>query len=102
MADWHRVAAEADLKPETPLGLRIGDTQVMVVRLDDGIFAISDVCTHEYALLSEGFCEAGKIECPLHQACFDIRTGAALDAPAEVPVATYEVKIEGGAVFVRV
>jgi nitrite reductase/ring-hydroxylating ferredoxin subunit len=102
MADWHRVAAEADLKPETPLALRIGDTQVMVVRLEDGIFAINDVCTHEYALLSEGFCEEGRIECPLHQACFDIRTGAALNEPAEVPVATYQVKVEGGAVFVQV
>ena len=102
MADWHRVAVEADLKPETPLGVRIGETQVAVVRLEDGIYAVDDVCTHEYALLSEGFCEDGKLECPLHQACFDIRTGKALNEPAEVPVATYPTKVEDGAVFVQV
>ncbi len=101
MAQWHRVAAEADLKLDTPLGTRIGNVQIAVVRLADGIFAVNDVCTHEYALLSEGFCEEGKLECPLHQACFDIRTGAALNEPAEVPVATYKVKVEGGAVFVE-
>ncbi|WP_135465826.1 non-heme iron oxygenase ferredoxin subunit [Crenalkalicoccus roseus] len=102
MPDWHRVAEEADLKPETPLGVRVGDTQIALVRLEDGIYAVSDVCTHEYALLSEGFCEDGRLECPLHQACFDIRTGKALTEPAEVDLATYPVKVEDGAVFVRV
>ncbi len=102
MATWHRVADEAELKLDTPLGLRIGDQQIAVVRLDDGIYAINDVCTHEYALLSDGFCEDGKLECPLHQACFDIRTGAALNEPAEIPVATYNVKVENGEVFVEV
>jgi nitrite reductase/ring-hydroxylating ferredoxin subunit len=42
-----------------------------------------------------------RLECPLHQACFDIRTGAALNEPAEVPVATYPVKIEAGGVFIE-
>ena len=82
--------------------VRVGDVGIAVLRLEDGFFAISDVCTHEYALLSEGFCEEGKLECPLHQACFDIRSGAALDEPAEIPVATYKVKVEDGGVFVEV
>lgn len=102
MSEWHRVAAEADLQPETPLGVRVGDLQIAVVRLEDGIFAVNDVCTHEYALLSEGFCEDGRLECPLHQACFDIRTGRALTEPAVVDIATYPVKLEGGEVFVQV
>jgi nitrite reductase/ring-hydroxylating ferredoxin subunit len=102
MSEWHRVASEADLSLEAPLGVRVGDVQIAVVKLEDGIYAINDVCTHEFALLSEGFCEEGKLECPLHQACFDIRTGKALNEPAEVDVATYPVKVEGGAVFVQV
>ena len=101
MSEWHRVASEADLSLEAPLGVRVGDVQIAVVKLEDGIYAINDVCTHEFALLSEGFCEEGKLECPLHQACFDVRTGAALNEPAEVPVATYKVKVEGGEVFVE-
>ena len=102
MPEWHRVASEADLQLEAPLGVRVGDVQIALVRLEDGVYAINDVCTHEFALLSEGFCENGKLECPLHQALFDVRTGAALSEPAEVPVATYPVKVEGGAVFVQV
>jgi len=102
MAAWHRVAEEAKLKPNTPKGVRVGDVQIALVRLADGIFAVNDVCTHEYALLSDGYCEDGKLECPLHQACFDVRTGRALNEPAEVDVATYRVKVEGGAVFVEV
>ena len=101
MGEWHRVAAESDLAENTPLGVRIGDVQIAVVRLADGIYAINDVCTHEYALLSEGYCEEGKLECPLHQAMFDIRTGKALSEPAEIDVASYPVKTEGGAVFVQ-
>ena len=102
MPEWHRVASEADLSMETPLGVRVGDVQIAVVKLEDGVYAISDVCTHEYALLSEGYCEEGKLECPLHQAMFDSRSGKALSEPAEVDVATYPVKVEGGAVFVQV
>lgn len=100
MAEWHRVAAEDDLQPETPFAMRIGETQIAIIRLADGIFAVNDVCSHEYALLSEGFCEDGKLECPLHQACFDIRTGQALSAPASIAIATYPVKCESGDVFV--
>lgn len=100
MAEWHRVAAADELMENMPLAVRIGDLSIAVVRLADGIFAVGDVCTHEYALLSDGYCEDGKLECPLHQACFDIRTGAALNEPAEVPVATYPVKVEAGQVFV--
>ncbi len=102
MGEWHRIAAEEDLLPETPLAMRIGETEIAVIRLTDGIFAVNNVCSHEYALLSDGFCEDGKLECPLHQACFDIRSGRALTAPATIAIATYEVKCEGGEVFVRV
>jgi nitrite reductase/ring-hydroxylating ferredoxin subunit len=102
MGEWHRVAAEEDLQLETPLAMRIGETEIAVIRLPDGIFAVNNVCSHEYALLSEGFCEDGKLECPLHQACFDVRSGQALSAPATIAIATYEVKCESGEVFVRV
>ena len=102
MAEWHRVASADQLELETPFPLRVGDQQICVVRLEDGIFAINDVCTHEYALLSDGYCEEGRIECPLHQACFDLRTGKALNEPAEVDVQTYPVKVEDGTVFVQV
>ncbi|MFM7611775.1 MAG: non-heme iron oxygenase ferredoxin subunit [Alphaproteobacteria bacterium] len=100
MAAWHRVASQEELQPDTPRAVRIGEMQLAIIRLADGVFAVNDVCSHEYALLSEGFCEDGKLECPLHQACFDIRTGKALSAPATTAIATYPVKCENGDVFV--
>ena len=96
MSEWHRVASEADLSLEAPLGVRVGDVQIAVVKLEDGIYAINDVCTHEFALLSEGFCEEGKLECPLHQACFDIRTGQSYCDPDSIRARTYQVKVEPG------
>ncbi|MCA3273124.1 MAG: non-heme iron oxygenase ferredoxin subunit [Roseomonas sp.] len=102
MKEWHRVASEEELQPDTPFAARIGEMQLAIIRLADGIFAVNDVCSHEYALLSEGFCEDGKLECPLHQACFDIRTGQALSAPATTAIATYQVKCENGDVLVMI
>ena len=102
MPAWHRVTELAKLDLETPFALRVGGEQVCVVRLEDGLFAINDVCSHEYALLSDGYYEDGKLECPLHQACFEIRTGRALNEPADKPVATYPTKVEDGVVFVEV
>jgi nitrite reductase/ring-hydroxylating ferredoxin subunit len=102
MPSWHRVTELDKLDLETAFPLRIGDQQVCVVRLEDGIFAINDVCTHEYALLSDGYFEDGKLECPLHQACFEVRTGKALNEPADVDVVTYPTKVEAGVVFVEV
>ena len=99
--NWTRIASTADLKDDEGLGVAVGEKRIALFRDSGEVFATDDVCTHAFALLSEGFLEDGCIECPLHQARFDIRSGAAIDPPAEVPVATYRVKVEGGEVFVE-
>jgi 3-phenylpropionate/trans-cinnamate dioxygenase ferredoxin subunit len=73
---------------------------IALFRGEDGWFALDDVCTHGQASLSEGFIEGATVECPLHMAQFCLRTGAALTPPADKPVATHPVVIEGGEVFV--
>ncbi len=98
---WHDVAREDSFEEDVPKVVQVGEDRVAVFRLEDGFYAISDICTHEYALLSDGFCEDGKVECPLHQACFDIRSGKALDEPAEIDLATYPTRVEGGVVQFR-
>ena len=52
--------------------------------------------------LSDGWLEDGCIECPLHAARFDVRTGKALCAPAETNLAVFEVRVEGGDLLVKV
>ncbi len=104
MADgWVRVAAAADVAEGQALGVRVGDKEIAIYHLQGGEFCATDnVCSHEYALLTEGWMENGCIECPLHAAQFDIRTGKALSAPADEDLAVFAVKVEGGDVLVKI
>jgi len=82
------------------VGLKIDGVDVAVCRHDGAYHAFQNVCTHQYALLSDGFVEDGCIECPLHQARFDIKTGQPQCAPASVPIRIFPVKVEDGRVYV--
>jgi NAD(P)H-dependent nitrite reductase small subunit len=98
---WHRVAALVELIADAPFPARLGDTPIALYRVGDRVYALDDVCTHELALLSQGFVEGGAVECPLHGARFDIATGRCLAPPATVDLRTYAVRVEDGEVFVR-
>ena len=101
--EWVRVAAKADVAEGKALGVRVGDKEIAIYHLAGGEFcATSNICTHEYALLSEGWLENGCIECPLHAAQFDCRSGKALSAPADEDLRVYEIKAEGGDLLVKV
>ena len=78
-----------------PVKLEVSGTDVCVVRVDDQVYAVSDTCSHSDASLSEGEVTDHKIECWLHGAQFDLKTGEAVTPPATVAVNTYEVLVEG-------
>jgi len=90
-----------DLNADEPYAATIENEQIALYLVDGEVYATHNVCTHQFALLSDGFLEDGCIECPLHQGKFDVRTGAALCAPATAPIKTYKVQIEKGAVMVE-
>jgi nitrite reductase/ring-hydroxylating ferredoxin subunit len=90
-----------DLTPDEVFAATIDTHQIALYLVDGEVFATHNVCTHQFALLSEGFLEDGCIECPLHQGKFDVRTGTALCAPATSPLKTYKVYVEDGAVMVE-
>jgi 3-phenylpropionate/trans-cinnamate dioxygenase ferredoxin subunit len=75
--------------------VRMDDTMVAIFHLDDGYWAIEDVCTHDGGPVAEGTLEGSTIECPRHGATFDVRTGAARTFPATSPVPTYAVRVLG-------
>lgn len=79
---------------------QIYDTMVALYRLDDGYWAIEDVCTHDGGPVAEGTLTGGTVECPRHGATFDVRTGAAKSLPATTPVQTYAVRVVGDEVQV--
>jgi NADPH-dependent 2,4-dienoyl-CoA reductase/sulfur reductase-like enzyme/nitrite reductase/ring-hydroxylating ferredoxin subunit len=74
---------------------------VLLARRDDGFHAVAGTCTHYGAPLGEGLVVDGEVHCPWHHACFSLRTGAALRAPAFAALATWRVETVGDTVFVR-
>lgn len=78
-----------------PVKIDLNGTPVCVTRIGDVVFAIADTCSHSEASLSEGEVSNFKIECWLHGAEFDLRTGEVATQPASIPVETFEVKRNG-------
>ena len=74
---------------------------IAVFHTDGSLYAIDDTCTHQDASLSEGFLEGCLVECPLHEASFDLRTGIPTCAPARRPVRTHRVTVDDGMIHVH-
>lgn len=100
--EFHAVAKLGDLDEDETMKIMVGRIEIALYNLSGEIHASDNVCTHASGSLAEGFIEDGKIECPQHGGCFDIKTGKALTAPANDDLRTYEVKIEGEQILVGV
>ena len=70
-------------------------------RLPEGIYALDDICSHEYSRLSEGEVWRGQVMCPKHGSRFDIKSGKVEGFPATRPVKTYPVTINAGIVMIE-
>src|SRR4051812_25750580 len=77
-----------------------GGEAVLLARRGNEVFAVGATCTHYSGPLGEGLLVDDTVRCPWHHACFDLRTGAPLRAPALNPIACYDVKVDGGSVRV--
>jgi len=78
-----------------PVAIEVDGTPVCVVKVADEVFAVADTCTHSEASLAEGEVTGSKIECWLHGAEFDLKTGNALTPPATEALKTFNVKRNG-------
>lgn len=93
--------ALSDLADGGMLAGHVGEEQVLLVRREHEVFAIGAQCTHYHAPLVDGLAVDYTVRCPWHHACFDLRTGEALHAPAFGPVACWSVEYRAGKIFVR-
>ena len=93
--------ASTDLPDGGKLLGHVGEEQVLLVRKGAELFAIGAVCTHYSGPLAEGLIVDETVLCPWHHACFSLRTGEALHAPAFSPVDCWRIDEHGGKVFVR-
>jgi len=78
----------------------VEDRKIAVFRLEDGFYAIEDICTHDGGPLAEGEIEDHEVICPRHGARFDIKTGTALTLPAVTPVESYPVRVDGNELYI--
>lgn len=85
-----------------PVLLEKEGKSICVARVGKEVFAVADTCTHSEASLSEGDVTDFKIECWLHGAEFDLRTGEALTLPANIALQTFAVAIDGNSVTVEI
>ena len=98
---WHQVAKTNEVTEDSPKQVYIGDTAIGIFRVGDKFYAIDDICTHEYAPLTEGFVDGELVECPLHAAQFHIPTGDVLAPPATEKLSTYRVRVDGDDILVE-
>ena len=99
---WYPVCAEADVPAGTCQHGDAGGEDVLLVNLDGELYAMSNICSHDYAELSDGDLEGAEIVCPLHQARFDVRSGEALSPPAYEALPTFPVRVRDGTVEVEI
>jgi len=90
---------------DVPLGrmivVAIDRERIMLANVEGRFYALRDMCGHRNAPLSRGKLDGHIVECPLHFAQFDVRTGKLVDGPISADVPIYEVRVEGDAVLVK-
>ena len=93
----------AELEHGVPNRVMVGDVPVALVRIDDDVYAIGDICSHAEVSLSGGevYCEEKEIECPQHGSVFSLETGVPSTLPATQPVPVFDVSVSDGLVTVR-
>lgn len=95
------VARIGDLAPGEMKFAAVEGERIVLANVEGCFYALRDVCGHRSAPLSRGRLEGCVIECPLHFAQFDIRTGKLVDGPISADVPAYEILVEGGTVYAR-
>src|SRR5215510_15736075 len=89
-----------DISDRGIVGGFVGNEPVLLARCGSEFFAIGGTCSHYGGPLAEGLVVDDSVRCPWHHACFSLRTGEALRAPALNPVSSYEVARRDGSVFI--
>ncbi len=92
---WTRVASTDEVAEGEVVGVTAAGKEIALYRDQGEFFATGNICTHQHAMLSDGYFEDGCIECPLHQGRFDIRNGRAMCAPLTEDIKVYPVRVEG-------
>jgi nitrite reductase/ring-hydroxylating ferredoxin subunit len=95
------VAADAEVEEGRPRSVEVASTKIVLVRQSGTVYALANACTHRGAPLSDGSMEDGCIRCPWHGSRFELSDGTVREGPATYAQASYDVRIAGGRIAVR-
>ena len=96
-----RVGKTTDVVVGQMRQFRADGAKVSVANVGGQLYAFDDTCTHQGCSLAAGELEGTTVTCPCHGSQFDVRSGEVLEGPAEYPVASWAVEIEGDDLAVR-
>ena len=90
-----KVAKVSDVPPGTAVMVELPQVSLAICNVDGEFYAIENLCTHDDGPLGEGTLDGYRIQCPRHDAYFDVRTGDALTLPAILAVECFPVRVQG-------
>ena len=99
--EWIDVCDISDVDVDYPKAAEVNGIKMGIFKIEEDFFAIENVCPHAFALLTEGFIDSNTVECPLHEAIFDIRTGELKSGPGCRSLNTFPVRISGQKIQVK-
>jgi 3-phenylpropionate/trans-cinnamate dioxygenase ferredoxin component len=102
MSSPQRACGLSDLRDGEPHRIVVDGAPLCLALVEGEVFAIEDRCSHANVPLSDGLLEGHFIECALHGSRFDLRTGVPATFPANIPVPTYPVTLDGEDVLVTI
>jgi len=102
VTEFVRVCALDEIPEQGTFGVEINGTPMVIAKSDGEVYALDEFCTHEEVSLVDGEIYDHTVECWLHGSCFDLRSGKPTGPPATKPLATYQIRVEDGEVYVAV
>ena len=102
MENWILVCDKDQIDFEDLIRFDHGDKTFCIYNIKDGFFATDGICTHEEVHLEDGLVTDDEIECPMHQGIFNIKTGEVIQDPPCVALKTYDVKLEGDKIYLKI
>lgn len=101
MAEFVRVCSAEEVPLGKIKGFEIDHQGIVIVHAETGFFALANECTHDSAPITDGRVRGTNVMCTRHGAKFDLATGAVTAPPAVVPLDTFELKVEGDDILVK-
>ena len=98
-----KVCHKGDVNDGAMKAVEPNGVPVLIARVGERFFAVSDICSHARSRLSDGFLheDGCSVECPTHGAIFSLETGDALEFPADEPIPTYQVELDGNDLYIN-